>query len=218
MGGITTGANANNVNLNGISVVLDTGQKLGDPYGGDFFSIGSTTSIKNNDDRTWATAMDYDASGAIHGGGFMWYDKSYIVGEAQNIYVGGPRGSQYAANDPLFLGTIQFNKSAQPDIRQPAITLGYANTSTCSNAGLGILWNQMKPYGCWDITDVGDIWYDGQKFRFTWVSHPNMMGNARQPGFVRLDDKDSIDSGIAFAPGSMWAIGSWPSNITAAIH
>lgn len=217
MGGITTGFSTNNGNLNGISIVLDTGQKLGYPYGGDFFSIGNTTSIVNDDNRSWNRAMDYDASGQLHQGGFMWYEKSYLVGEGQDIYVGGVRGNGNAAYDPIQLGTIKFAKSVQPDKFQPTISLGYAGGGS-SDSGLGLVWNQMKPYGCWDITDVNDIWYDGQHFRFTWVSHPNMMGNARQPGFVRLGDKDSIDSGIAFAPGSMWAIGSWPSNITAAIH
>lgn len=217
MGGITTGFSTNNNNLNGISIVLDTQQKLGAPYGGDFFSIGNTTHIDGGDNRTWNRAMDYDAGGQLHQGGFMWYEKSYLVGGGQNIYIGGVRGSGNAAYDPIQIGTIKFAKSTQPDKFQPTISLGYAGGGS-SNSGLGLLWNQMKPYGCWDITDVGDIWYDGQKFRFTWVSHPNMMGNARQPGFVRLGDKDSIDSGIAFAPGSMWAIGSWPSNITAAIR
>lgn len=217
MGGITTGFSTNNGNLNGISIVLDTQQKLGYPYGGDFFSIGNTTSIVNDDNRSWSRAMDYDASGQLHQGGFMWYEKSYLTGEGQNIYVGGVRGNGNSAYDPILIGTHQWDKAAQSNVPQPLITLGYGGTNN-SNSGLGLVWNQMKPYGNWDITDVNDIWYDGQHFRFTWVSHPNMMGNARQPGFVRLGDKDSIDSGIAFAPGSMWAIGSWPSNITAAIH
>ena len=217
MGGITTGFSTNNGNLNGISIVLDTQQKLGYPYGGDFFSIGNTTSIVNDDNRSWNRAMDYDASGQLHEGGFMWYEKSYLTGEGQNIYVGGVRGNGNSAYNPLMIGTTKFSASVQPDKYQPIISLGYAGGNV-SKAGIGFLWDQMKPYGNWDITDVGDIQYDGQKFRFTWVSHPKMMGNARQPGFVRLGDKDSIDSGIAFAPGSMWAIGSWPSNITATIR
>lgn len=216
MGGITTGFSTNNGNLNGISIVLDTQQKLGYPYGGDFFSIGNTTSIVNDDNRSWSRAMDYDASGQLHQGGFMWYEKSYLTGEGQNIYVGGVRGNGNSAYDPLMIGTTKFSASVQPDKYQPIISLGYAGGSV-SKAGIGFLWDQMKPYGNWDITDVGDIWYDGQKFRFGWYTHPRMMDNSKVPCMVRLDDKGSVISGFGFAGGSAWALGSWVSNITAAL-
>lgn len=207
MGGITTGFSTNNGNLNGISIVLDTQQKLGYPYGGDFFSIGNTTSIVNDDNRSWNRAMDYDASGQLHQGGFMWYEKSYLTGEGQNIYVGGVRGNGNSAYDPILIGTHQWDKAAQSNVPQPLITLGYGGTSN-SNSGLGLVWNQMKPYGNWDITDVNDIWYDGQHFRFTWVSHPEMMSNASCPAFIRLDSNGAIASGICFAWGSVWAMGA----------
>ncbi|MCH5379009.1 hypothetical protein [Limosilactobacillus reuteri] len=207
MGGITTGFSTNNGNLNGISIVLDTQQKLGYPYGGDFFSIGNTTSIVNDDNRSWNRAMDYDASGQLHQGGFMWYEKSYLTGEGQNIYVGGVRGNGNSAYDPILIGTHQWDKAAQSNVPQPLITLGYGGTSN-SNSGLGLVWNQMKPYGNWDITDVNDIWYDGQHFRFTWVSHPEMMSNASCPAFIRLDGNGAIVSGICFAWGSVWAMGA----------
>lgn len=207
MGGITTGFSTNNGNLNGISIVLDTQQKLGYPYGGDFFSIGNTTSIVNDDNRSWNRAMDYDASGQLHQGGFMWYEKSYLTGEGQRIYVGGVRGNGNSAYDPILIGTHQWSKAVQSDVPQPLITLGYGGTSN-SNSGLGLVWNQMKPYGNWDITDVNDIWYDGQHFRFTWVSHPEMMSNASCPSFVRLDSNGAVASGICFAWGSVWAMGA----------
>lgn len=216
MGGITTGFSTNNGNLNGISIVLDTQQKLGYPYGGDFFSIGNTTSIVNDDNRSWSRAMDYDASGQLHQGGFMWYEKSYLTGEGQNIYVGGVRGNGNSANDPLMIGTTKFSASAQPDKYQPVISLGYAGGSV-SKAGIGFLWDQMKPYGNWDITDVGDIWYDGQKFKFGWYTHPRMMDNSKVPCMVRLDENGGVLSGFGFATGSAWAIGTWVSNITAAL-
>ncbi|WP_191995042.1 carbohydrate binding domain-containing protein [Limosilactobacillus reuteri] len=216
MGGITTGFSTNNGNLNGISIVLDTQQKLGYPYGGDFFSIGNTTSIANDDNRSWNRAMDYDASGQLHEGGFMWYEKSYLTGEGQNIYVGGVRGNGNSAYDPLMIGTAKFSASVQPDKYQPIISLGYAGGNV-SKAGIGFLWDQMKPYGSWDITDVGDIWYDGQKFRFGWYTHPRMMDNSKVPCMVRLDDKGGVVSGFGFAFGSAWAIGTWVSNITAAL-
>lgn len=207
MGGITTGFSTNNGNLNGISIVLDTQQKLGYPYGGDFFSIGNTTSIVNDDNRSWNRAMDYDASGQLHQGGFMWYEKSYLTGEGQRIYVGGVRGNGNSAYDPILIGTHQWSKAVQSDVPQPLITLGYGGTIN-SNSGLGLVWNQMKPYGNWDITDVNDIWYDGQHFRFTWVSHPEMMSNASCPSFVRLDSNGAVASGICFAWGSVWAMGA----------
>lgn len=216
MGGITTGFSTNNGNLNGISIVLDTQQKLGYPYGGDFFSIGNTTSIVNDDNRSWNRAMDYDASGQLHQGGFMWYEKSYLTGEGQNIYVGGVRGNGNSAYDPLMIGTTKFSASAQPDKYQPVISLGYAGGSA-SNAGIGFLWNQMKPYGSWDISDVGDIWFNGIKFRFAWVHHGAMFNNQQQPAFYRVGDDGSVTSGIAFASGSTWDVGSGAWNITQAM-
>ena len=207
VGGITTGANANDNNINGISIVLDTGQKLGDPYGGDFFSIGSTTSIKNNDDRTWSRAMDYDASGQLHQGGFMWYEHSTLASEGKQIRIDG-------ANDPLYISATKFGVSAQPNYYQPTIRAGW-NENTMSNAGIGFLWNQVKPFGNWDISDMDSLWFNGQEFKFTWVSHPSMMGNMRVPSFVKVDPNGGISSGISFAPGSVWSIGSASSgNIT----
>lgn len=207
VGGITTGANANDNNINGISIVLDTGQKLGDPYGGDFFSIGSTTSIKNNDDRTWSRAMDYDASGQLHQGGFMWYEHSTLAGEGKQIRIDG-------ANDPLYISATKFGVSAQPNYYQPTIRAGW-NENTMSNAGIGFLWNQVKPFGNWDISDMDSLWFNGQEFKFTWVSHPSMMGNMRVPSFVKVDPNGGISSGICFAPGSVWSIGATGSgNIT----
>ena len=161
----------------------------------------------NDDNRSWNRAMDYDASGQLHQGGFMWYEKSYLTGEGQNIYVGGVRGNGNSAYDPILIGTHQWDKAAQSNVPQPLITLGYGGTSN-SNSGLGLVWNQMKPYGNWDITDVNDIWYDGQHFRFTWVSHPEMMSNASCPAFIRLDSNGAIASGICFAWGSVWAMGA----------
>ncbi|MCD7123245.1 pyocin knob domain-containing protein, partial [Limosilactobacillus caviae] len=216
MGGITTGFSTNNGNLNGISIVLDTKQKLGHPYGGDFFSIGNTTSIVNDDNRSWNRAMDYDASGQLHQGGFMWYEKSYLTGKGQNIYVGGVRGNGNSAYDPLMIGTTKFSASAQPDKYQPVISLGYAGGNV-SKAGIGFLWDQMKPYGSWDISDVGDIWFNGIKFRFAWVHHGAMFNNQQQPAFYRVGDDGSVTSGIAFAPGSTWDVGSGAWNITQAM-
>ncbi|WP_253202461.1 phage specificity protein [Limosilactobacillus reuteri] len=216
IGGITTGFSTNNGNLNGISIVLDTQQKLGYPYGGDFFSIGNTTSIVNDDNRSWNRAMDYDASGQLHQGGFMWYEKSYLTGEGQNIYVGGVRGNGNSAYDPLMIGTTKFSASAQPDKYQPVISLGYAGGNV-SKAGIGFLWDQMKPYGSWDISDVGDIWFNGIKFRFAWVHHGAMFNNQQQPAFYRVGDDGSVTSGIAFAPGSTWDVGSGAWNITQAM-
>lgn len=216
MGGITTGFSTNNGNLNGISIVLDTQQKLGYPYGGDFFSIGNTTSIVNDDNRSWNRAMDYDASGQLHQGGFMWYEKSYLTGEGQNIYVGGVRGNGNSAYDPLMIGTTKFSASAQPDKYQPVISLGYAGGNV-SKAGIGFLWDQMKPYGSWDISDVGDIWFNGIKFRFAWVHHGAMFNNQQQPAFYRVGDDGSVTSGIAFALGSTWDVGSGAWNITQAM-
>lgn len=151
--------------------------------------------------------MDYDASGSLHEGGFMWYEHSTLASEGKQIRIDG-------ANDPLYISATKFGVSAQPNYYQPTIRAGW-NENTMSNAGIGFLWNQVKPFGNWDISDMDSLWFNGQEFKFTWVSPPSMMGNMRVPSFVKVDPNGGISSGISFAPGSVWSIGATGSgNIT----
>lgn len=206
MGGITTGYNTNNNNFNGISIVLDTQQKLGAPHGGDFFSIGNTTWSDLEGNRTWNKAMDYDASQQIHGGGFGWYEHSTLYGDGRRISVDG-------AHDPLWLSGTKFSSSSQPDLFQPTIRAGWSD-QVYGDSGIGFLWNQLKPFGNVDVSDVREIWFNGIKFIFGWASHPNMWNNAKQPAFYRVGDDGSVTAGIAFTPGSTWDLGSGARNIT----
>ena len=119
-------------------------------------------------------------------------------------------------NDPLMIHRMQWGTSSQADRYQPTIRLGY-NKDTMGSAGVTFLWNQVKPFGNRDISDLGDIWFNGQRFVFGWASHANMFGNQQQPAFMRLDDKGGIMSGIAFTPGSTWDLGSGAWNISLAM-
>lgn len=119
-------------------------------------------------------------------------------------------------NDPLMIHRMQWGASSQADRYQPTIRLGYSKDSMGS-AGVTFLWNQVKPFGNRDISDLGEIWFNGQRFVFGWASHESMFGNQNQPAFMRLDDKGGIMSGIAFTPGSTWDLGSGAWNITQAM-
>lgn len=119
-------------------------------------------------------------------------------------------------NDPLMIHRMQWGASSQADRYQPTIRLGYSKDSMGS-AGVTFLWNQVKPFGNRDISDLGEIWFNGQRFVFGWASHERMFGNQQQPAFMRLDDKGGIMSGIAFTPGSTWDLGSGAWNITASV-
>lgn len=119
-------------------------------------------------------------------------------------------------NDPLMIHRMQWGASSQADRYQPTIRLGYSKDSMGS-AGVTFLWNQVKPFGNRDISDLGEIWFNGQRFVFGWASHKSMFDNQDQPAFMRLDDKGGIMSGIAFTPGSTWDLGSGAWNITGAM-
>ena len=119
-------------------------------------------------------------------------------------------------NDPLMISRGQWNKSSQADRYQPTIRLGY-DKDNMGSAGVTFLWNQVKPFGNRDISDLGDIWFNGQRFVFGWASHKSMFDNQDQPAFMRLDDKGGIMSGIAFTPGSTWDLGSGAWNISLAM-
>lgn len=119
-------------------------------------------------------------------------------------------------NDPLMIHRMQWSNSYQADRYQPTIRLGYSKDSM-GHAGVTFLWDQVKPFGDRDISDLGSIWFNGQRFVFGWASHKRMFGNQQQPAFMRLDDKGEIMSGIAFTPGSTWDLGSGAWNITASV-
>ena len=119
-------------------------------------------------------------------------------------------------NDPLMIHRMQWSNSYQADRYQPTIRLGYGPNSY-GRAGVTFLWDQVKPFGDRDISDLGSIWFNGLRFSFGWVHNNRMMGGQDQPAFMRFDDKGGIMSGIAFASGSTWDLGSGAWNITASV-
>ena len=175
MGGITTGSNAGNGDLNGISIVLDTKQKLGDIYGGDYFSLGSTERF-DGANRVWNPSMIYDASGQLFGGGFQWNDKKRLSGWGRQTWVDG-------AHDPLMWRAIKFSDSAQSGFYQPTLTLAWDDNTT-SNSGVSFLWNSIKPYGTVDMTGtkirINEA--DGE-LRFAWVNWSDWTGKI--PALIR---------------------------------
>ncbi|WP_225418047.1 phage specificity protein [Limosilactobacillus reuteri] len=120
------------------------------------------------------------------------------------------------SNDPLMIHRVNWSNSYQADRYQPTIRLGYGPNSY-GHAGVTFLWDQIKPFGDRDISDLGSIWFNGLRFSFGWVHHQRMFNNQDQPAFMRFDDKGGIMSGVAFASGSTWDLGTGAWNITASV-
>lgn len=198
MGGITTGSNETNGNLNGISIVLDTKQKLGDIYGGDYFSLGATTKIDNNTGRNWNAAMVYDASGQVHGGGFKWNDQKTLAGMGRITKIEG-------SHDQLMWRSMQFNDSTQNGFFQPTLSLGW-NDNVVGSAGVSFLWDSIKPYGRVDMTGTKIRIKDAEaELRFSWVNWSDWTG--RIPALIR--DCGNGPAGIGIGPdGNVILFGS----------
>ncbi|WP_225416456.1 phage specificity protein [Limosilactobacillus reuteri] len=120
------------------------------------------------------------------------------------------------SNDPLMIHRVNWSNSYQADRYQPTIRLGYGPNSY-GHAGVTFLWDQIKPFGDRDISDLGSIWFNGLRFSFGWVHHQRMFNNQDQPAFMRFDDKGGIMSGVAFASGSTWDLDTGAWNITASV-
>lgn len=122
-----------------------------------------------------------------------------------------------SAHDSLLIHSRKWPVSSQPNYFQPSLSLTSDGVNS-SEAGVTFLWDQLKPFGNRDISDLGDIWFNGLKFRFGWVHNSRMMNGTDQPAFMRIDPNNgSISSGIAFSTGSTWDLGTGAWNITASV-
>ncbi|MCC4427801.1 phage specificity protein [Limosilactobacillus reuteri] len=217
---IGSAINKENKKYRGASIRYNPGNLDNDQLSGaDTLTIGYNSSIGNITTQLGFGSRDLKLSNGTYNvrKGVNLYD-DLTVQPYQRINVGyvDQESDGKFSNDPLMIHRMQWSNSYQADRYQPTIRLGYSKDSM-GHAGVTFLWDQVKPFGDRDISDLGSIWFNGQRFVFGWASHKRMFGNQQQPAFMRLDDKGEIMSGIAFTPGSTWDLGSGAWNITASV-
>lgn len=190
-------------------------------HGADFMALGYTdpNNIGSSQSQIQLISRNFTSKkGVSYRKGVKFYD-DITLQPYQKINIGDndkePDGKW--TNDQLMIHRVNWKTSSQTDRYQPTIRLGW-NSKTLGTAGVTFLWDQLKPFGNRDISDLGDIWFNGMKFAFGHVHHNRMFGGADQPAFMRIDPSNgSIMSGVAFTPGSTWDLGSGAWNITASV-
>ena len=204
----------------GLSIRYNPGGDNEQLHGADFLDIGfnDPNKLGNIINQLEFTSKDMQLGQTRKRKGINFLDSINLQGyQIINIGDNDQESDGRWSNDPLMLYRSQWNTSAQPDRYQPSICLGYSRDNKGS-AGVTFLWDQVKPFGNRDISNLGDIWFNGLKFRFGWVSNQRMFDGQNQPAFMRIDPNDgSVMSGVAFAPGSTWDVGSGAWNITGAM-
>lgn len=190
-------------------------------HGADFMALGYTdpNNIGSSQSQIQLISRNFTSKrGVSYRKGVKFYD-DITLQPYQKINIGDddkePDGKW--TNDQLMIHRVNWKASSQADRYQPTIRLGW-DPKTLGTAGVTFLWDQLKPFGNRDISDLGDIWFNGMKFAFGYVHNNRMMGGTDQPAFMRIDPSNgSIMSGIAFAAGSTWDLGSGAWNITGAM-
>lgn len=202
----------------GLSIRYNPGGDNEQLHGADFLDIGfnDPNKLGNIINQLEFTSKDMQLGETRKRKGINFLDNINLQGyQIINVGDNDQESDGRWSNDPLMIHRSQWDKSSQSNRYQPTIRLGYDPNNKAS-AGVTFLWDQVKPFGNRDISDLGEIWFNGIKFIFGWVNNPDMMGNQWQPSFYRVGDDGSVTSGIAFAPGSTWDLGSNQAhNITA---
>lgn len=202
----------------GLSIRYNPGGDSEQLHGADFLDIGfnDPNKLGNIINQLEFTSKDMQLRETRKRKGINFLDNINLQGyQIINVGDNDQESDGRWSNDPLMIHRSQWDKSSQSNRYQPTIRLGYDPNNKAS-AGVTFLWDQVKPFGNRDISDLGEIWFNGIKFVFGWVNNPDMMSNQWQPSFYRVADDGSITSGIAFAPGSTWDLGSNQAhNITA---
>lgn len=190
-------------------------------HGADFMALGYTdpNNIGSSQSQIQLISRNFTSKkGVNYRKGVKFYD-DITLQPYQKINIGDndKESDGKWTNDPLMIHRVNWKASSQTDRYQPTIRLGW-DSKTLGTAGVTFLWDQLKPFGNRDISNLGDIWFNGMKFAFGYVHSNRMMGGADQPAFMRIDPGNgSIMSGIAFAAGSTWDLGSGTWNITGAM-
>lgn len=95
MGGFDYTINVNDSNLNGFGAYIYSQQKLGIPYGGDFFAIGEATTITDNNNIIYDTDMIYaPIPNGTYLTGFTFNKEVFMNNDAQLVFTAGNTNTQ----------------------------------------------------------------------------------------------------------------------------
>lgn len=192
-GVITPAWSSNNVNQNGIGLILTTEQELGRPYGGDILTIG--TMPKSG---VIHSAMVFDATGitSTYKKGFNWFAPHTLNGD------GGVFRFPNAQDDLVaYAGNIP--GSRQEGYSQPTLTLVHGRAR--GSAGLQFQWDDLVPFGRITssmsyVSAPGTAGNDG--ITVGWYSYGAWYGDRRAPCIIyHGSDGSNRDGGIVFYPG-----------------
>lgn len=156
VGGIYYGGNIEHPEINGISVVIATQQKLGAPYGGDNFVIGTATKKHDNGEvAEWSTDFSYNGNEQK----FTFF-KDVHFSNYNHIWFDGSK-------DPFLVRNARWNNSGN---YYPVLQVGYSE-DTQANSGIAYRWGDIKPFGYINSTHVSYTVDDANgTVRFSWVS------------------------------------------------
>lgn len=188
-GVITPAWSSNNVNQNGIGLVLTTEQELGRPYGGDILTIG--TMLKGG---VIHSAMVFDATGitSTYNKGFNWLAPHTLNGD------GGVFRFPNAQDDlAAYAGNVP--GSRQEGYSQPTLALVHGKAR--GSAGLQFQWDDLVPFGRIETTHsyfapVGAKNNSG--LGIGWVHWSNWDWDGNVPMIHRRDPNGGVNSGFAF--------------------
>lgn len=190
-GVITPAWSSNNVNQNGIGLILTTEQELGRPYGGDILTIG--TMPKSG---VIHSAMVFDATGitGTYKKGFNWFAPHTLNGD------GGVFRFPNAQDDLVaYAGNIP--GSRQAGYSQPTLALVHGRDR--GSAGLQFQWDDLVPFGRINSSNTRVSSTAGSGgITVSWYSWGNWWGDMKAPAIVYVgDDGKYADGGIVFYPG-----------------
>lgn len=188
-GVITPAWSSNNVNQNGIGLILTTEQELGRPYGGDILTIG--TMPKSG---VIHSAMVFDATGitGTYKKGFNWFAPHTLNGD------GGVFRFPNAQDDLVaYAGNVP--GSRQEGYSQPTLALVHGKAR--GSAGLQFQWDDLVPFGRIETTHsyfapVGANNDSG--LGIGWVHWSNWDWDGNVPMIHRRDPNGGVNSGFAF--------------------
>ena len=201
MGRITSMAKAKDTNQNGIGIILERQQTLGDPYGGDAVLIG-----EQRKDGGVTASMVWDATGTL-GKGFHWYDNQYIQ-TGSTITIENPDGTK-ATQDPLMIIGKKESTSMQSGFYQPTLMAGWGG-DLHGDSGITFYWNAIRPFGTLDLTGTQIRMADAEaNLEFGWVNWTDWTGkipalfrrNGNNSGGIAVGSDSNV---ILFGNGHRW--------------
>lgn len=189
-GVITPTWSTNQINQNGIGIILTTQQQLGRPYGGDIFTIGTMPKQGVVD-----PAVILDATGITGGNkGFNWFVPHTVSKDGGIVRMPG-------AQDDLLFTPIQLPGSRQSGYYQPSLSLIHQSNKTQGNAGIAFQWDDIVPWGRIETSHsyfapVGTT--NNAGLGIGWVHWSDWNPDGYIPMIHRREGKKGLNAGLAF--------------------